>query len=473
MPAFNLNSDTTVSASTAINTAAVGGTGYLVSQGPTGPNFTNLGTITFTLATGQGGATGIALASGSIDWSAATLDNEGHFTVSSSAAGAFLIAQSAPTTITNAGTISVSAGGSAQGFDLQEGTVTFSGFKAPDITNTGQVAVNGGAAATGFFLGDGGVLMNKGLISVTTTNPGALAHGWWSAFGGIVQNDGQIVVTDNDPNVQSVALHFTSGSMNVQNHGTITADIAIEYLNTTDGDSNVASIDNYGVINGRIVMGAGTFASPLLSRGIANMGVINGDVDLGPGDDRFFGENGTQTGLVSGGLGNDLIRGGAARDSLQGNQGDDSLHGGAGDDIVVGGKDNDQQFGEDGDDIVWGNLGNDTIDGGDGNDQVRGGQGDDVVGGGAGNDFVSGDRGNDTITGGPGADIFHDSQDAGIDRVLDFSLAEGDKVMLDPGTTYTVSQVGADTVIDMGSGNQMILVGVQASSLPAGTIFLG
>ena len=45
--------------------------------------------------------------------------------------------------------------------------------------------------------------------------------------------------------------------------------------------------------------------------------------------------------------------------------------------------------------------------------------------------------------------------------------------MLDPGTTFTVSQVGADTVIDMGSGNQLILVGVQAASLPSGTIFLG
>ena len=65
----------------------------------------------------------------------------------------------------------------------------------------------------------------------------------------------------------------------------------------------------------------------------------------------------------------------------------------------------------------------------------------------------------------PGADTFHGSQDAGIDRVLDFNLAEGDRVQLDPGTTYTVSQVGADTVIDMGGGDQMILVGVQLASL--------
>ena len=54
---------------------------------------------------------------------------------------------------------------------------------------------------------------------------------------------------------------------------------------------------------------------------------------------------------------------------------------------------------------------------------------------------------------------------------MDFHISEGDRVMLDPGTTYTVSQMGADTVIDMGGGHQMILVGVQMSSLPDGWIF--
>jgi hypothetical protein len=43
--------------------------------------------------------------------------------------------------------------------------------------------------------------------------------------------------------------------------------------------------------------------------------------------------------------------------------------------------------------------------------------------------------------------------------------------MLDPGTTFTVIQSGADTVIDLGGGNQMILVGVQMSTLTPGWIF--
>ena len=176
---------------------------------------------------------------------------------------------------------------------------------------------------------------------------------------------------------------------------------------------------------------------------------------------------------VRGDDGDDVLNGGSGFDDINGNMGNDTVSTGAGDDYAVGGKDNDVLFGGAGNDIVWGNLGNDTQDGGDGNDQVRGGQGDDSITGGAGNDYVSGDRGNDTIAGGTGADVFHGSQDAGIDRVIDFNLAEGDRVMLDPGTTYTLKQVGADTVLDMGGGHQMILVGIPMSSLSASTIFFG
>jgi uncharacterized protein YkwD len=189
----------------------------------------------------------------------------------------------------------------------------------------------------------------------------------------------------------------------------------------------------------------------------------------GIGADTISGGSGQN--YLRGGDGGDTIQGGSGFDDANGNMGNDTIHGNGGDDYSVGGKDNDVLFGDAGNDIVWGNLGNDTCDGGDGADQCRGGQGDDSVTGGAGSDFISGDRGSDTISGGAGADIFHTSQDAGIDRVLDFNLAEGDRVQLDPGTTFTTSQVGADTVIDMGAGNQMILVGVTLSTLTGTWIF--
>ena len=211
-----------------------------------------------------------------------------------------------------------------------------------------------------------------------------------------------------------------------------------------------------------------------------NAGAGNDFVDGGAGNDQIFGGPGDDvivdssgTNYLRGEDGNDIIQGGSGFDDANGNQGNDTINTGGGDDYSVGGKGDDVLFGDAGNDIVWGNLGNDTCDGGDGNDQVRGGQGDDSLSGGTGNDFISGDRGNDTESGGSGADIFHGSQDAGVDRVLDFHLSEGDRVQLDPGTTYTASQVGADTVIDMGGGNQMILVGVQFASLTPGWIFLG
>jgi len=169
--------------------------------------------------------------------------------------------------------------------------------------------------------------------------------------------------------------------------------------------------------------------------------------------------------------GDDQITGAAGFDDINGNMGNDTAHGGLGDDWVVGGKDQDVLFGDGGNDLVYGNLGADTCDGGGGADTIRGGQGNDTLQGGAGNDFLSGDRGDDTVAGGVGADVFHGSQDAGIDRVIDFNISAGDRVQLDPGTTYALRQDGADTIIDMGGANQMILVGVQMASLPAGWIF--
>jgi len=210
-------------------------------------------------------------------------------------------------------------------------------------------------------------------------------------------------------------------------------------------------------------------AAAAVAGSVMNANAISTQVMGGAGADTIGGASVAD--YLRGGDGDDSISGGGAFDDINGNQGNDTAHGNAGDDWVVGGKGGDALFGDAGDDIVWGNLGNDTLDGGDGADQVRGGQGDDSLAGGAGNDFISGDRGNDTETGGAGADVFHTSQDAGIDKVLDFNYAEGDRVMLDPGTTYVLHQVGADTVIDTGNGNEMILVGVQLSSLPSDWIF--
>jgi len=193
-------------------------------------------------------------------------------------------------------------------------------------------------------------------------------------------------------------------------------------------------------------------------------------IDGGAGNDTITGWSGGD--VLRGGDGNDVIHGGAGFDDINGNKGDDTIDGGgSGGDWLVGGQGNDLITGQGDFSILYGNLGNDTIHGGSGNEWLRGGQGDDVLNGGAGNDWISGDRGADTETGGAGADTFNGFAGIGMDRVTDFNAAEGDRIQLDPGTHYTVSQVGADTVVDLGNGDELLLANVQLSTLPPGWIF--
>lgn len=189
----------------------------------------------------------------------------------------------------------------------------------------------------------------------------------------------------------------------------------------------------------------------------------------GAGNDTIEGGEGES--YLRGDDGNDRVVGGSAFDDINGNVGEDTAFGGLGGDWVVGGKDNDLLSGDDGDDIVYGNIGADWCDGGVGNDVVRGGQDNDNLLGQAGDDWLSGDKGDDTISGGAGADIFHTFGDAGLDRVTDFNRAQGDRVMVDPGTAYTVAQQGADVVVTMTGGGRLVLVGVQQSTLTDGWIF--
>ena len=239
-----------------------------------------------------------------------------------------------------------------------------------------------------------------------------------------------------------------------------------------------------GGLSGNVVIAQGADIENAIGGSGANSIVgnaLNNSIVGGAGDDTVMAGDGNDTvaggegrNYLGGENGDDSIQGGAGFDDINGNKGNDTIDGGAGGgDWLVGGQGDDLITAHHSQNILYGNLGNDTLHGGDGGDILRGGQGDDSIQGGAGNDFISGDRGADTMSGGAGADIFHSSQDAGIDKVLDFNQAEGDRVMLDPGTTYTVSQQGADTIIDMGGGNEMILVGVRLSTLTPGWIFEG
>jgi serralysin len=154
----------------------------------------------------------------------------------------------------------------------------------------------------------------------------------------------------------------------------------------------------------------------------------------------------SQGGLdIQGAEGNDRLNGSTGNDSIDLGAGDDLLDAGEGNDNVRTGDGNDSVFGFDGNDSIFGEGGNDSLQGNkgddliiaDGTDTLYGGQGNDTLDAGIDNDFVSGDRGNDVLTGGAGADIFNfggfggDVPQLGLDTLVDFNVAEGDKIRLD------------------------------------------
>jgi Ca2+-binding RTX toxin-like protein len=192
--------------------------------------------------------------------------------------------------------------------------------------------------------------------------------------------------------------------------------------------------------------------------------VVNGTtgadtITAGAGAHILFGKDGADS--IAGGTGFDVINGNKGDDTIAGHSTvGDWLSGGQGDDVVTAGG---------GSNIVNGNLGDDTVVGGTGHDVLRGGQGADSIVAGSGDEWISGDRGDDTIQAGAGNDVIFSFSGAGRDLVLGFDGAH-DHVMLDPGARYTVTQVGADTVLDLGGGDQVVLAGVQMTTLPSGWV---
>lgn len=216
------------------------------------------------------------------------------------------------------------------------------------------------------------------------------------------------------------------------------------------------------------------------------MGGNDDDLLLGGlGDDSLDG--GADSDKVSGGMGRDTLFGGMGDDQLFGGAQGDSLDGGRNDDSVIGGEGGDMLRGNTGDDKLWGGNGNDMLDGGDGNDLLAGGFGADRLYGGRGSDILvsRSDDGEpeiwqapddprmtsdvfesgDTLCGGGGGDLFrfefvinaleevaeahadatgwinwggvagendglHDHWVDGIgtDWIMDFSLAQGDRI---------------------------------------------
>ena len=124
-----------------------------------------------------------------------------------------------------------------------------------------------------------------------------------------------------------------------------------------------------------------------------------------------------------------------------------------------------------------GTDGADSFIGGNGADVLNGGNGNDILSGGNGADILIGGTGNDLLTGGLGNDTFVFGGAFGADKVSDF--AKGDVIQLAKSefTSFAalagaIQKIGADTVIDLGNGNQITLTGFSGTLGASDFLFL-
>ncbi len=143
------------------------------------------------------------------------------------------------------------------------------------------------------------------------------------------------------------------------------------------------------------------------------------------------------------------LTGSAMKDDLDGDGNPNVLKGMGGNDELDGALGNDTLDGGDGDDILNGDGGADKLMGGAGDDTLNGGTEDDTLTGGSGNDDLFGAGGGDTF-------VFSTADAGDSDAILDFVIADSDKIDLSA-FELTADQVIAATTL-RGTGTDAYVV---------------
>lgn len=188
-----------------------------------------------------------------------------------------------------------------------------------------------------------------------------------------------------------------------------------------------------------------------------NAAAVSGDVviDLTPG---MLGSIAGADFTLAGGTIVTQIVAGDGGDRLIANDLGNMLSGGRGHDVLIGG---------DGDDLLEGNRNADTLVGGLGNDTLRGGKG---------HDRLEGGEGNDVLYGGLGDDVFVFADNSGADTIMDFGRGNN-RIEVSQNINGTgisseaellallSSDASGNTVLDLGGGNNVTLIGIAAGAL--------
>lgn len=177
-----------------------------------------------------------------------------------------------------------------------------------------------------------------------------------------------------------------------------------------------------------------------------------------------------------------ILTGNSAVNSLDGGSGNDTLDGGLGADTMTGGSGNDTFYIDNvGDNVVEASGGGTDIIytsvdyslvgrfvetlqlTGAGNINATGNSQANTLIGNTGDNTLNGGNGGDVLTGGLGADLFLFTVGSSADTITDFSAGENDMINVNAYTGGVVtlgdlSQVGADTKLDLGGGNVITIL---------------
>ncbi|HTV68158.1 MAG TPA: calcium-binding protein [Rhizobiaceae bacterium] len=367
------------------------------------------------------------------------------------------------------------------------------------LTDSRNKVLIGGTGSVQALLGSGSAIHATG-SEANVENHGSIWSNGTGIFLDLVSGAGGSRITNSGTIEADTAIHRTGGtqSVTVENSGTIKAFNAFY----SDGDAT-DWFTNTGDITGYVLLGGGD------DRYMGSGGTISGVVYGADGEDILTGGAGAD--FFTGGDQNDTLEGGGGNDELFGANHNDTLAGGAGADELNGGDGTDTMEGGTGNDLYYvdiaadsineaANQGTDTvisevtltlktnferltldtvlaangtgnavaniITGGDGANHLRGLAGNDQLLGMAGADKLTGGTGADRLAGGADGDrfIFNSAAESrkgnGIDKIIDFSRAEGDKIEL--------TAIDANSTI---AGNQAFkFIGTKAFTGKAGEL---
>ena len=188
------------------------------------------------------------------------------------------------------------------------------------------------------------------------------------------------------------------------------------------------------------------------------------------------------------GSGNINATGNALDNTLTGNSGDNSIDGSTGNDTLIGGAGDDTYVIDSTSDVVTesSSEGTDLIQSsvtytapsnveqltltGSGNINATGNALANTLIGNSGANRLIGGAANDTLTGGTGADQFQLA--GGDDLVTDFSIPESDRVGIENGQDYSISQAGSDLLISVESVGSILLTGLNADDFDEETLIV-